>query len=292
MSSGNMTVTTAEKHIGEVWPKAVLRAQEFKLKIAPRVYRDWKFVGYGDVYHIARIPNIEVATKSAGSAWTPTAYTDTEQTITINVHQVAGFEIEDIVKVLSNNDLEMEMRNKIAYALGRAVDVNLATLPQNFSQIQGVLGSELTYDQLTRSWQYLQDAGIDLTDDCSWVVSPAAYRGFLKLDIFINQQYQGDNPTGVQQAKVGMLLGAPVLISNLTRAPSANQSESFLTYRKAMAMIMAQEPKIVTDYIGKDLALVVGGHQIYGYAEVDRYSEAAGNITATDEWAVLLRTIS
>ena len=290
MASGNMTTTTADKHIGEVWPKAVLRAQEFKLVIAPRVFREWKFVGYGDVYHIARIPNIAAATKSASSDWTPLAYTDTEQTLTINVHQVAGFEIEDIVKVLANNDLEMEMRNKVGYALGRAVDVNLATLPQNFSQNIGTLGVELSYDNLTRAWQYLADAGVD-DGDATWFFSPAAMRGFLKLDIFISQIYQGDNPTAVQNAKVGNILGFPVLRSNLTRAPSAGQSESFLADRRAMAMIMAQSPKVITDYIGKSLAMVVGAHQIYGYTEVDRYSETPENITATDEWAVLLKTI-
>ena len=287
----NMTITTAAKHIGEVWPKSVIRAQEFKLVIAPRAYREWQFAGFGDVYHIARIPNIETNTKSAGSAWTPTAYTDTEQLINVDTHQVAGFEIEDITKVLSNNDLEMEMKRKIGYSLGRAVDVNLATLPQNFSQTQGTLGNEMTYNHAVRAWQYLADAGIELQDNCTWVISPAALAGLLKLDIFINQLYQGDNPKAIQSAKIGQLLGAPVLMSNLTRAPSAGQSESFLMYKQAMGLIMAKNVTMVSEYIAKDLAMVVGGHQIYGYAEVDRYAETPGNVTAGDAWAVLLKTI-
>ena len=51
MATGNMTLTTADKHIGEVWPRDVIRAEEFSLIIAPRVYRQWKFAGHGDVYH-------------------------------------------------------------------------------------------------------------------------------------------------------------------------------------------------------------------------------------------------
>ena len=292
MASGNMTVTTAAVHIGEVWPKDVIRAQEFKLVIAPRVFRGWRFAGYGDVYHVPRIPNIEVATKAAGTAWTPTTYTDTEQTVTINVHQVAGFEVEDIVKLLSNTALVAEMKRKIGYSLGRAVDVNLATLPQNFSQIQGTLGAELTYQQLIRAWQYMADAGIDVADDCTWFISPAAQAGLLKQDIFISATYQGPNPRAVQSGKIGELLGAPVITSNLTRAPSANQSESFLMYKQAVALIMAQEPKMVGEYIAKELAEVVGGHQVYGFAEVNRYAETPGNLTASDDWAVLLRTIA
>ena len=291
MATGNMTITTAEKHIGEVWPGSVIRAEEFSLMIAPRVYRKWKFAGHGDVYHIPRIPNIEAETKSASTSVTMRNYTDTEQTITINVHQAAGFEIEDITKLLSNTDLAAEMKRKIGYSLGRALDVNLATLPQNFSQIIGTLGVELTYDNFVRAWQYLADAGIDLNDQCTFFLSPAAIAGLLKQDIFINAQYQGDSVRAVKSATVGTVLGAPVVKTNLTRAPSAGQSESWLQYQQAIGLIMAQEPKIVTEYLAKELANVVVGHQVYGYAEVDRYEETPGNVTAGDNWAVLLRTI-
>ena len=131
----------------------------------------------------------------------------------------------------------------------------------------------------------------DLTDQCTWFVSPAAMAGLLKQEIFISQLYQGDNPRAVHSAKIGNILGAPVLQSNLTRAPAAGQSESWLGYKKAIALIMAQEPKMATEYIAADLANVVVGHQVYGMAEVNRYDETPGDITATDMWAVLLRTV-
>ena len=291
MATGPMTVTTADKHIGEVWPKALIRAEEFSLVIAPRVYREWKFAGYGDVYHVPRIPNIEAQTKTGGTDWDPYNYTDTEQQINVNVHQVAGFEIEDITKLLSNTNLEMEMRKKIAYSLGRAVDVNLATLPQSFSQIIGTLGDELDYEDMVDASQLLDEAGIDMGDGVTWFVSPAAKAGFLKQDVFISSLYAGSNGRAVEKAKIGDLLGAPVIKSNLLRAPAGGQSESFVAYKQAMALIMAQEVKVVTEYRAKGLSMVVGGHQVYGYAEVNRYAETPGNITASDAWAVLLRTV-
>ena len=293
MATGNMTVTTAEKHIGEMWPGDVIRAQEFNLVIAARVHREWKYAGHGDVYHFPRIPNIEAETKSASTAVTMRNYADTEQTLTINVHQCAGFQEEDIVKVLQNTALANEMKRKIGYTLGRAVDVNLATLPQNFgTNIVGTLGSPLTYDDLVSAWTKLANVGIDMNDDCTWFFSPAAVAELLKQEIFINALYQGDNPRAVQSAKVGNILGAPVIQTNLTRAPAAGQSESFAITRRAIALMMAQEVKIVTEYIAKELSNVVVGHQIYGYTEVDRYEETPGNITASDNWAVLLRTLA
>ena len=289
----NMTITTAEKHIGEVWPRAVLRAQEFNLEIAPRVYREWKFAGYGDVYHVPRIPNIETQTKAASVDWTPSAYTDTEETITIDTHQVAGFLIEDIVKTLSNTNMEMEMRKKIGYSLGRALEVNLATIPQSFGQVIGNLGEELDYNDYVEAWEYLARAGIKLNPgDCTWVVSVGAASAMLKQEIFISQLYQGDNPRAVESAKIGKLLNAPVIVSNLTRAPSAGQSESFLMYKQSMALIQAKNADMVVEYQALKLGTVVGGQSIYGYGEVERYSETPGNVTATDEWSVLLRTVA
>lgn len=293
MATGNETITTAAVHIDEIWPGDVIRAQEFNLVIAPRVYREWKFAGHGDVYHIPRVGNIEAETKAASTQVTMRNYTDTEQTITINVHQCAGFEIEDITALLTRTDLANERKRSIGYALGRAVDVNLATLPQSFgTNVVGTLGVPLTYDDLVSAKVKMANAGIDLNDNCTWFFSPAAIGEFLKQEIFINQLYQGTGGRAVQTAKVGQTLGAPILETNLTRAPSAGQSESFLIDKRAIALIMAQSPKIVTEYIAKDLANVVVGHQVYGYAEVDRYAESPGNITAGDDWAVLLRTVA
>lgn len=288
----NITTTTAAAHISEMWVQDVIRAQEFNLVIAARCNRAWKYMQGGDVYHIPRIGNLSAASKAAGSNWTPQAVIDSEQTLTINVHEVAGFQIDDIVTVLNKTDVKAEYQKKIGYALGRAVDANIAALPQNFSQIVGTLGVELTYDNCLRAWQYLADAGEDGLSGLSWVLSPAAIAGLLKQDIVINQLYRQGN-RAVETAKVGQILGADVLQSNLTRAPAANQSESFIMQKEAIALMMAQEVKMVTEYRADSLSWIVGGHQIYGYIEVDRYTETASlTPSTTDDWAVLLRTIS
>ena len=291
MATGNMTPTTAAVHIGEVWIPEVIAAAEFGLEIAPRVFRDWAFKGFGDVYHIPRIANLEVATKTPGSAWSPYVYTDTEQTVTINVHQVTGFQIEDITSVLSNTNLRAEYQKKIGYALGRAMDVNLATLPQNFSQVVGTLGAESTYDDIVEAWRYISVAGVSARDECTLFMAPEAVAGFLKQEVIMNSDYRSSSGKAVEQATVGTLLNMPIVQTNLLRAPAAGQHENFLLHRPGVALIQAMAPKMVTEYIAKELSWVVGSHQIYGYAEVNRYDEAPGNITATDNWVVLLRGV-
>ncbi len=291
MATGKMTTTTAAAHIGEVWVPDVIRAEEFSLEIAPRVYRKWEFKGFGDVYHIPRIPNIEVASKASGAAWTPYVYTDTEQTVTINIHQVSGFQIEDITDLLSNTDLSKEMKAKIGYSLGRAVDVELANLFQNFSlTTTNAPGSDITWDDLVYAWQLLGARGVNLRDRCTWFLSTEACASLLRQDIIVNALYGGDakSQRAVERATIGDILGAPVVQTNLLRSPAAGQHDNALLKEEGVALIMAQKPKMVSEYIALDLAWVVGGHQVYGRSEVNRYDETPGNITATDNMQVLV----
>lgn len=293
MANGNQTITTADKHIDEVWVEGVIRSLEFALIIAAKVDRSWDYKGHGDVYHKARIPNILVETKAASTALNARVYTDTEQQITIDTHQACAIKHENIAQLLSRNDVKAEMTKKMGYALGRAIDVNLAALAASFSQTVGTLGVELTVDNLLRAVQYLEDAGYDMADDVCWVISPAQKGGFMKMDTFTNAQYVGEAAAKMahEKANIGAYQGAPVYVSNLVTAPASGQHENFLLQKETVALIMAQEPKTTTETIALDLADVVVQDNIYGYSEVTRYSEAAGNITATDEGAVLLKSV-
>jgi hypothetical protein len=290
----NMTPVTEAAHIGEVWVDDVIKAEEFSFEFTPRVFRDWKWQGFGETYRVPRMGNITAATKAYEVAWTPTAYVDSQQQLVINKHDVAGFQIEDITAVLAKSELKTHYQQAIGYALGRNLETNLAAVPQGFSQTVGSLGQELTYDQMLEAWTLLARAGVSLTDDCTWLLSPGAVQGLLKQDIFINANYKGPEAakTALERAQVGSLLGAPIIQTLFTRAPAAGQSESAIFKKNAIALVHAQEVKIVNEYIAKELSSVVGGHQIYGYVEVTRYPETPGSVTAGDDWAVLLNTIA
>ena len=288
-----MTVTTAAEHIDEVWVEGVIRANEFATVIAPAVDRSWDFVGHGDVYHKVRIPNIETQAKSASTALDAYVYTDTKQDITVNQHWACAIKHENIVGILSRNDLKSEMQKKMGYALARKVDTLLAALAASFSQIVGTLGVECTYDNLLRAVQYLEDAGYDMSNDVTWFFSPAQKAGLGKMDTFINADFVGSEAakTAHERATYGIFQGAPIKISNLVTAPAAGQHENFLLQKETVALITAQEPKTHLDTIALDLADVVVQDTVFGYSEVTKYSESPGNITATDEGACLIRSV-
>lgn len=294
MATGNQTITTAAKHIDEIWVDGVLRAAEFELVIVPTIDRSWEpNYQHGDVFHKVRIPNIETQTKSASTALDAYVYTDTEQTITINKHDACAIKHESIAQLLSKNDVKSEMQRSMGYSLSRTLETNVSALFASFSQVYGTLGVELTFDSLLSGSQALREAGYDMHNDVVWMLSTAQGVALQKIDTFTNAQYVGEAAAiaSHKNATIGQFLGAPVIESNLITSPASGQHESALYNRALIALIMAQDPSSHVDYIGLELADVVVMDQIYGYGEVDRYSETPGNITATDTGAVLLRGV-
>lgn len=291
MANGPYTVTTAEKHIDEVWEVGTIDALEFECKLGNLVDKSWKFVGHGDVYHKPRFPNIAVQTKTADTDLTPTTYTDTEQTITINVHQACAIKVENIVSVLSRDDVKSHMSQKMGYALGRAVDVAIAALAQNFSQVVGTLGADPSYDDLLDVVGYLEDAGYIPSENCNLVISTQMRRAMMKIDQFIHSDYRGEGNAvkASTRGEIGTWQGLPIITHQFLRAPAAGQHESFAFHKESIAVIMAENQKTTVETIALAQSDVVVKANIYGLAEINRYSEAAGNITATDEGCVLFR---
>lgn len=292
MATGSITKFTEAAGIDEIFLDDVLRAREFQIVIQKQVDRSWES-GYkhGDTFHKRRIPNIETQSKVAETALDATVYYDSAQDLVINNHIACAIKQEDIAAVLSRTDTKSEMTKKMGYALARKVDVDLAALAQSFSQIVGVLGVELTYDNLLRAVRHFDDAGVSMSEDVAWIFSPAQKEGIMKMDTFINRNYVGEQAArdAHDRASVGEFQGAPILISNLLRAPAAGQHENMLIQKDGIALVFAQDPKTSTDRIALDLADVVVMDEIYGFAEINIYAEAPGNVTPSDENLVLLR---
>ena len=106
LGTDQITVTTADKFIPDVWAMETLRATEDALVMAPLVKRyDSLVEKRGDTIHIPNLSNLSANDKSANTQVTLQTVTETETTININKHKETSFLVEDIVKVQSNYDL-------------------------------------------------------------------------------------------------------------------------------------------------------------------------------------------
>ena len=275
----NVTGTTADLFIDEIWSSELNRAVEFKLVIAA-LFSDWtkRMRGSGDVFHLPTRHNLTANTKTAGTDATPEAITETEQTFTVSTHQIVAQEIEDFAEVMSKYDIRAEYTSAAAYALGRAMDVAAAALmDDNTTQTVGTLNVEMTDDNFIRAWQYLQDSSAQ--SPFVGVVSPACWGGMLKLEKFTQQLYNGDSKgKAVHDAEIGRVYQATMHVSNLTVGTAPSSSGSMWA-GDHFFKIIKKAPKQDAWFSPLAKAWVVATDQIYGVFEKQEADEAAAVTT-------------
>lgn len=294
----NITTTTANVFIPDVWSDGVLEAVEFAAVIQDRVTRDYEGVisKMGDTVHVPRLSNLTTQTKAASTQITFEAITETEQTIAINVHEYAAFLVENIVEVQNKYDTMQMYQKKIGYALARGREVHLAANRLSaLSSTVGALGVELAAEDYLTAWQRLAEAGLlennpDPTEDFSLFLSPAAYAVAMRTDVFINRQY---NPEGnaIQKAHVGDLYGLGVYLSNLLTSPAPGQHRCVAMHRGAIALAVQEEIPVRADWLIRDLGDGVVGWNLYGDAILSYPPETPGGGVATDNRGVQLLTV-
>lgn len=292
--AGTLTVTQAACHIPEIWSPETLDAVRANIIYAGLADTHWKSkLTVGDILNIPYISNPTASSKSANAnidleVIGPSSAEESE-TITVSTHQYVAFGVENIVDVQSQTNLRSKYTSAGGYALASAIDTNLFTLPQSFSNSVGTLGLELTYDNILRGWQYLEDANAPPSSRYI-IVTPAAYAGFLKLTEFTNRDYVGDGGRGVREAYVGQILGAPTFRTTLVRAPNSNQGECVFSQKMGVALIV-QDTKTTSDWVIERDATVVLMTQIYGYNEILVPPITAGGGAALDNHNVLMNAI-
>ena len=283
--------TTAAVFIDEIWSAELNRAVEFKLVIAA-LFADWtsRMRGSGDIFHLPARHNLTANTKSAGTDATPEAITETQQNFTVSTHQIVAQEIEDFAEVMSKYDIRSEYTKAAAYSLGRAMDVAAAALlDDNSTQTVGTLTAELTDDNIIRGWQYLQDGGADTP--FVGVVSPATWGGFLKIEKFTQQLYNGDTQgKALHEAEIGRVYQAKMHASNLTVGTAPNSS-GHMWAGDHFFKIIKKAPKQDAWFSPLAKAWVLATDQIYGVFEKQEADEAAAVTTTARLHGVRLQAL-
>src|SRR3972149_1890815 len=228
-----LTVTQAACHIPELWSPDTRDAVEATVVAAARVESSKYGLaelkgGPGDTMNIPYISNPTANTKTANTNITleqiGPSQAEASQSFTIGTHQHVGFAVENITEVQSKTNLRTKYTDKAGYALAAAIDTNLHTLPQSFSQIVGTLGVEPTFDNWQRASQYLDDANAP-EEGRFIIVPPATYYAMRKIEQFVNADYTGGGAGGtmkVGRGQVGTIWGnLPAIKRRRVRGSSA-----------------------------------------------------------------------
>ncbi len=284
----NVTATTAALLIDEHWDSELNGAVQFDLVLDKMFTDKSSSLPSGDTLHRPASHNLTAQTKSASTAVTPEAVTETEQTFVVSTHQIVAQEIEDFAAVQSKYDIRAEYTKHAAYALARARDVACANLlDDNTVQTVGVLGSEVTADNLLSARAYLRN--IAAPPPYKGAVSPATYNGFLKIDQFVNSGDYGANSDAITAAHLGKAYNFDFYESQLLVGTAPNSS-GCVWAGDHFFKIIQKAPKYDAWYSPFDKAWCVAADQIYGVFENQEADEAAVATTTARLYNVRLQS--
>ncbi len=234
-------ITTADVFLEERWSKKATIERGKKLVFANNVDRQFESeLKRGQILRIGNITMPTARAKSANSALTYETVTETEKTITINNYYYSAIALEDVIKPMVSIDLLDKYVPGLSYAVALQEDSDLAALIDDgtITQTVGTLATELTYDNLVRADQYLNDADVP-EDNRVIICSPAEKANMLKQDHFINRDYQD-----IRNGLLGKWMQYDLFFTTNTNGTNAAGHDSVMMHREAIAHITQIQPTV------------------------------------------------
>lgn len=194
LGSNQMTITTGDVFLPEIWSKETQRATQASLVLANLVKRfDSEVADAGDKLHVPKVSNLSAYAKSANTQVTLNAPTETEFTMDINRHYESSYLVEDRLKVQAKYNILEEYSSKAGYAIGQKIDADLAGLYSSLTQSVGNSTTDVTDANIVRAIQFLDDADAPQSDRY-FVIKPAGLAHIRAIDKFSRYDSLGIAP--------------------------------------------------------------------------------------------------
>ena len=209
----NVTKTTTDVFLGEMWSDAVLEFAQKRMQLRNQI-TDFSALATGvDRINIPQVKEDTKRDKSADSAVTYDANTDTSRTISLVTHIYEAKRIEDIANVQSNQSLFEVYASSMGYSLAKGVEAYLAGKIQGHTQNLVTLATDdiILPAELRSGLELLLDQNYDYTDgDTFFYANPKAYMGLLGQGDFTEAQKRGDTINPIASGSVIEIYGMPV----------------------------------------------------------------------------------
>ena len=209
----NVTKTTTDVFLGEMWSDAVLEFAQKRMQLRNQV-TDFSALATGvDRINIPQVKEDTKRDKSADSAVTYDANTDTSRTIPLDQHIYEAKRIEDIANVQSNQSLFEVYASSMGYSLAKGVEAYLAGKIQGHTQNLVTLATDdiILPAELRGGLELLLDQNYDYTDgDTFFYANPKAYMNLMGQGDFTESQKRGDAVNPIVSGNVMEIYGMPV----------------------------------------------------------------------------------
>lgn len=268
-----MTPTTGAVFIPEVWAREVQMARRDKLIMANLVDHQYESdIQYGDTVHITSIAEMTADAITPGTALTPVAPTETEQTLVIDQYYGKAIELQDMLKRQSRVELMKPYADVIGFALAKAIDGSLLAQFANVASAhKRTAVATLTFDEIVEAHGMLDQDNVP-QEDRVLAVNWAGLQDLRKLDEFRTNSETGE--VGVVERKmgiVGTIYGSPVVLTNAvkTNTDSGTPNYQFLLFHKsAFAIAVQQDVEMESDRDILKKADLLSGSCLWGVKTV------------------------
>jgi len=222
MGTGNMTGTTLDAFVKEVWSKRALANIYNKVLFRDLVDTSWEneIMDGGDTIHIPNISAVTTGSKADGTDVTFTNYTESNTDLVVDDYNYFAFVIEDKLRARGLVNIELPYIDGGSRQLAVDYDTAIALLIQDASITQNVgaqTSANAAYTDITDAVirdaiEYLDEAGAP-EDDRFCVISPKQKNAVLGIDKFVKASEIGD-PSVIRKGLIGEIYGVMFHVSN------------------------------------------------------------------------------
>lgn len=249
----NITTTSADNVIPEIWANTALTALRSQIVLAKRVLRDTEInasAGEGDTVHVSVPGTFTASTKAANTAVTLQTPTDAKVSIVLNQHKEVSFLVEDPARIQSKPAVLAARMNNAMIPLANAVEDSLFALYTGLSQTTGTGGVDIPRATVLTTRKTLNDANAPETGRFGVISTKdeVALLGDTNLATF----FSNTRPEAIADGSIGRLYGFDIFVSN--RVPFATNTKNIFGTPEVMVMAMRG---MATDAVGAEQSVVV-----------------------------------
>jgi len=237
MTENVLNTTTNAVFIPTIIANKVLQRFPSYLNLARTVSRDsdWTTATVGQTIQVPKTGAVSANDKAAGDVYTKQNPTGTNVSVTLNKHKEVTFTIDDVTKVLENQDTQMRYADDGAIALAEAVETSLADLhPSVTSTITWDRTSATTIDaSLLKLRKFFTDQKVPKTEQRYLYVDATVFNDLLAQQKYTDQSWRGANNTvadgqmiktygfDITESQMIAVSGSPVAYHNLAYTRNA-----------------------------------------------------------------------
>jgi hypothetical protein len=218
MAEDVLNNTTNAKFIPTIIAQEALGRLKSYLHVARNISRDsdWSTASFGQVLRIPKRGAVSANDKSTGVVYTKQNPTATDVSVTLNKHKEVTFAIDDVTKVLENQNTLMGYGEDGAIALAESIESDLLALHPSITNTKSFdATSATTIDtSMLAIRKFFTDQKVPKVEQKYLVVDASVYNNLLATDKYSRYDARGD--------------GSAITTANLLKAYGFEISESQL----------------------------------------------------------------